>query len=216
MRAVCHSHTCTPISSLQIVCKCLPVKYELFKRKLNYCYYLSQLTEDRLVKKAFNCQLLMRNYNNSWYSEILSFANEVELPDISLWTKTQVKTSVYNNWLHEIQDQVRNRESMRFMYDLILPSSEKAETFDNALDWWWRSKMGGLLYGDKVFQHVICPCCKNNTKENAEHFILECPALVQAGTFCADWAPTWVTNDEPRDLFIRLKWMLRMDRSIFQ
>ena len=216
LRAVCRSHTCTPISSLQVVCKCLPVKYVLFKWKLNYCYYLSQLVDGRLVKKAFNCQLLMMQNNNFWYSEILSFTWKIDLPNISLWTKMHVKTTAYNHWLEDVQNQIQTRESMRFMNVLILPSTEKAEMFDNKLDWWWRSKMGGLLLGEKMFQQDICPCCKMAVKENAEHFMLECPALTHASIFNVVWVPRWVCMNEPRDLLIQVQGMLSMERSIFQ
>ena len=135
--------------------------------------------------------------NNSWYSEILSFTWEIDLPNIFLWTKMHVKTTVYNHWLEDVQNQIQTKESMRFINDLILPLTEKAEMFDNKLDWWRRSKKGGLLFGEKMFQQDICPCCKKAVKENTEHFMLECPVLTHAGIFNVDWAPRWVCMNEP-------------------
>ena len=59
LRSICHANTCTPITSLQLVCKCLPIEFELFKHQLNYAKYLHELPNTRLVHQAYLIQTIV-------------------------------------------------------------------------------------------------------------------------------------------------------------
>ena len=213
---------CTPITSLQLVWKCLPIEFEFFKRQLNYAKYLHELPITRLVSQAFVIQstILKPQYNSSenyWLYAAENFAHTIGLGDINTWNKNQIKQNCYDFWLNKCQAELRDRPRLKYMRDLVLPHTEKIESQDIRLDWWWRAKMGGILLSDRnVVIGLQCPLCKNNTSENIDHFLLVCSSLSYLDPLSFPWMPPWVKDNDMSLVFIRLEWLLSLERTVYE
>ena len=94
------------------------------KENFTFCHYLSNLPEDRIVKKAFKCQNQLKDFNNLWLGEIFKQAEKFGLQEMENWTKQNVKGKVYEFWLKKVQTEVRDRQSLRFMKDFVIPQKE--------------------------------------------------------------------------------------------
>ena len=102
------------------------------------------------------------------------------------------------------------------MKDFMIPHTERVETFDINLDWWWRAKMGGLLLSDRTLNTDICPSCREDKKENLEHFLWECKGVAVHSLHVLEFLPTWAKQTIPADLYIRSVWLLDNERSIWE
>ena len=119
-----------------MVCKCLPIELEFYKQQLNYAHYLENLADTRLVKQVYLAQMnilkpiyFASNISNFWLHGAEEFAASIFLPDPLSWTKSNVKSYVYDFWLHSCQKQLCERRILKYMKDFILPKTEKVEYF---------------------------------------------------------------------------------------
>ena len=88
---------------------------------------------------------LYNSLENYWLHGAECFAGKINIGALQDWSKNLIKQNTYNFWLNSVQEQLCNRPILKYMHDLILPYTEKIESQDILLDWWWRAKMGSIL-----------------------------------------------------------------------
>ena len=59
LRKILNAHSKTPIEALYLEMGCLPLRYIIMARRVNYLYYLCKLNEDELLYNFFKAQLEM-------------------------------------------------------------------------------------------------------------------------------------------------------------
>ena len=57
LRKLLKAHSKTPLEALYLELGCLPLRYVIKARRINYLYYLANQNEDALLAKFFNAQL---------------------------------------------------------------------------------------------------------------------------------------------------------------
>ena len=57
LRRILKAHSKTPIEALYLELGCIPLRYIIMSRRLNFLYYLSNLKQDELLHKFFKAQV---------------------------------------------------------------------------------------------------------------------------------------------------------------
>ena len=205
LRTLCHTAQCTPIMGLYGVTKRLPLEYEVRKRQLCYARYLSQLPSERVVRNCFDIQLQWYYdgmVSKPWAKQLFDFGEKISLPQVDMWIKSTVKTTLLTYFLNEYQNAVRTRESLRFMRDVIIPQRLRMYSLTSASDWWLKMKLGGVLLNTRTNALGLCLCCDLGVPETPSHFFRECEGLhpwsekyIRSLPECSvEWTPLEVTT----------------------
>ena len=81
-----------------------------------------------VVGRAYPILCLKPLYNspeNYWLYGAECFADKIEVGIVPNWTKDLIKQNTYNFWLKSVQDELHNRQKLKYMHDFVLPHMEK-------------------------------------------------------------------------------------------
>ena len=181
-----------------------PVKYHVWRAKMNYFSYLLMCDKERWVTKALQEQLgwldglLCQLGDNDpdeltihtptkakyWLQEVANIYHNVGFPSLTCKSKLSVRQSVLRCYWDYLLQEIGNHNTLVHIADVPLDQTD--HDYHRIWNTWWlKAKLGTLFLNGKrrpikldndVEDHSRrkCPMCETEV-ETLVHFLLECP-----------------------------------------
>ena len=183
------AHSKTPLEALYLELGCLPIRFVLMARRINFLYYILSLDKSDLLWKEFEAQ--MKNpVKGEWYLQVLedlkNFNKTTEFDEIKKISKLSFKKIVQNeskiaalNYLNNLKKRHSKCDNISFDKVEIQPYLNSEEIYPQMAQqiFKWRTRMVNFKCNFRNGNDDIsCPlgCDEDDLQEN----ILNCQIII--------------------------------------
>ena len=188
LRNILKAHTKTPIEALYLELGCLPLRYIVMARRLNYLHYLLNLKDDELLHKFFKAQEEFPN-KNDWIltakENLEHLGMDIDLNEIKRKSKIKFKKEIKQKikiaalkYLQNISERHSKMDSLRYK-DIFMQKyliSSLIDKHEGRQIFKYRTKMSRFNANfSNGAPSLECPLCKkeNSIDDEAHNFNCE-------------------------------------------
>ena len=185
----CDAHTKTPLETLYLETGCVPIRFILKSRRLNFLHYILSDKEDSLLSNVFRAQC-EKSVRGDWVSTVRQDLDDLEMnlsfEEIKANTKENFKRTVKKHVNEKAFDFLKNLQQThskakplqyeRFVLQDYLSAESELTTKEKSFTFAARTRMIDLRSNFKIGKKELnCRLCDKH--EESQQMLLQCSAL---------------------------------------